>query len=36
METINKIIMFHMAVNDMDKSKEFYSNKLGFKVVAGL
>ncbi len=34
METINKIIMFHMAVNDMDKSKEFYSNKLGFKVVA--
>jgi predicted enzyme related to lactoylglutathione lyase len=30
--TINKIIMFHMAVTDMDKSKEFYEGKLGFKV----
>jgi predicted enzyme related to lactoylglutathione lyase len=34
METISRIIMFHMAVTDMDKSKEFYVDRLGFKVTA--
>src|SRR5258708_19515937 len=27
-----KILMFHMAVTDMAKAKEFYAEKLGFKV----
>jgi len=31
MKTIDKLMMFHMAVNDMDKIKEFYTDKLGFK-----
>ena len=32
MNTIDKLKMFHMAVNDMDKVKAFYTDKLGFKV----
>jgi catechol 2,3-dioxygenase-like lactoylglutathione lyase family enzyme len=32
MQVIDKLVMFHMAVNDMDKVKEFYEDKLGFKV----
>ena len=32
MKIIDKIFMFHMAVADMDKSKEFYTDKLGFIV----
>ena len=32
MNTIDKLMMFHMAVRDMDKVKEFYTEKLGFKV----
>src|SRR5579859_2003835 len=31
MSTIDKLKMFHMAVNDMDKAKAFYTDKLGFK-----
>ena len=34
MNTINKLRMFHMAVKDMDKLKEFYTEKLGFKVTS--
>src|SRR5947199_8540442 len=29
---VEKILMFHMAVTDMAKAKEFYADKLGFKV----
>jgi predicted enzyme related to lactoylglutathione lyase len=29
---VDKIMMFHMAVADMAKAKEFYADKLGFKV----
>src|SRR5712691_9099439 len=29
---VEKILMFHMAVTDMNKAKESYANKLGFKV----
>jgi predicted enzyme related to lactoylglutathione lyase len=29
---VEKILMFHMAVTDMAKAKEFYAEKLGFKV----
>ncbi len=32
MNTIDKLFMFYMAVNDMDKAKEFYVDKFGFKV----
>jgi predicted enzyme related to lactoylglutathione lyase len=32
MPVVNKITMFQMAVGDMPKSKEFYSEKLGLKV----
>lgn len=32
MKTIDKLTMFHMAVTDMDKAKEFYADKLGFKI----
>ena len=32
MKIIDKLTMFYMAVNDMDKAKEFYVDKLGFKV----
>ena len=31
MATLDKLIMIHMAVNDMDKAKEFYTDKLGFE-----
>jgi predicted enzyme related to lactoylglutathione lyase len=31
MQTIDKVAMIHMAVSDMDKAKEFYTNKLGFE-----
>lgn len=34
MNTIDKLMMFHMAVNDMDKVKEFYTKSLGFTVTA--
>lgn len=33
MQVIDNFIMFSMAVNDMPKAKEFYSDKLGLKVV---
>jgi len=33
MKIIDKLLMFHMAVSDMPKAKEFYSDKLGLKVV---
>jgi lactoylglutathione lyase len=32
MNISNKVIMFQMAVVDMDISKEFYTDKLGFEV----
>lgn len=32
MKIVDKITMFHMAVNDMAKAKEFYADKLGLKV----
>src|SRR4029453_4990210 len=32
MTTIDKLMMFHMAVSKMDEVKEFYTEKLGFKV----
>src|SRR5260221_12779841 len=32
MKTIDKLMMFHMAVSNMDEVKEFYTEKLGFKV----
>jgi predicted enzyme related to lactoylglutathione lyase len=31
MKTVDKLLMLHMAVSDMDKSKAFYVDKLGFK-----
>ncbi len=31
MNFINKVFMFQVSVLDMDKSKEFYTDKLGFK-----
>jgi uncharacterized glyoxalase superfamily protein PhnB len=34
MNTIDKLMMFHMAVKDMDKLKEYYTEKLGFKVTS--
>jgi uncharacterized glyoxalase superfamily protein PhnB len=34
MTTIDKLMMFHMAVNNMDEVKEFYTEKLGFKVTS--
>jgi len=34
MKTIDKLSMFHMAVNDMDKIKEFYTDMLGFASTA--
>ena len=30
MATIDKLSMMHMAVTDMEKAKEFYTDKLGF------
>jgi predicted enzyme related to lactoylglutathione lyase len=32
MNISNKVIMFQMAVVDMDMSKDFYTDKLGFEV----
>ena len=32
MNISNKIIMFQMAVVDMDVSKDFYKDKLGFEL----
>jgi predicted enzyme related to lactoylglutathione lyase len=32
MATVDKLTMLSMAVNNMDKVKEFYTDKLGFKV----
>ncbi len=34
MGAIDKISMMHMAVNDVDKAKEFYTEKLGFKATS--
>ena len=36
MNTIDKLMMFHMAVSDMDKAKEFYTEKLGFKGIISI
>ena len=33
MQVINKLTMLYLAVNDMQIAKEFYSDKLGLKVV---
>lgn len=33
MQVVDKLIMFSMAVSDMPKAKEFYTDKLGLKVV---
>jgi uncharacterized glyoxalase superfamily protein PhnB len=33
MTTIDKLMMFHMAVSKIDEVKEFYTEKLGFKVM---
>jgi len=32
MQALNQLFMFSMAVNDMSRSKDFYENKMGFKV----
>jgi catechol 2,3-dioxygenase-like lactoylglutathione lyase family enzyme len=32
MQVLEKLIMFHMAVNDMARSKDFYENSMGFRV----
>lgn len=32
MATLDKLTMLHMAVKNMDELKEFYTDKLGFKV----
>ena len=34
MKTIDKLMMFHMAVSNMDEVKGFYTEKLGFKVTS--
>ena len=34
MSVVNNLTMIQFAVNDMNKAKEFYSEKLGLKVVA--
>jgi catechol 2,3-dioxygenase-like lactoylglutathione lyase family enzyme len=34
MEIIDKLSMLQMAVADVDKAKEFYTNQLGFKAVS--
>jgi len=33
-KTFDKLMMLHMAVNDMVRAKEFYTEKLGFKVTS--
>lgn len=32
MQVVDKLMMFHLAVSDMPKAKDFYSDKLGLKV----
>lgn len=32
MQPINKLVMFYMAVSDMQRAKGFYTDKLGLKV----
>ena len=32
MNPLDKLVMFSMAVADMVKAKDFYANKLGFKI----
>ena len=32
MQVVDKLVRFKMAVNDMDKAKAFYADKLGLKV----
>ncbi|EDK72414.1 Glyoxalase/bleomycin resistance protein/dioxygenase [candidate division TM7 genomosp. GTL1] len=32
MQVVDKLMMFHMAVSDMPKAKEFYADNLGLKV----
>ena len=34
MNAIDKLMMFHMAVGDVEKSKQFYTEKLGFTVTS--
>ena len=34
MQSVNKLMMFSMAVSDMPKAKAFYVDKLGLKVVS--
>ena len=34
MNTFDRLVMFSMAVSDMVKAKDFYTNKLGFKITA--
>ncbi len=33
MQTVNKLMMVYMAVNDMPKAKEFYAETLGLKIM---
>ena len=33
MAKLNKLIMINIVVSDMPKAKDFYADKLGFKVV---
>ena len=32
MNTFDKLVMFSMAVSDMVEAKDFYADKLGFKI----
>lgn len=32
MNTFDRLVMFSMAVSDMVKAKDFYANKMGFKI----
>lgn len=34
MTTIDKLLMLHMAVKDLDAVKDFYAEKLGFRVTS--
>jgi uncharacterized glyoxalase superfamily protein PhnB len=34
MTTIDKLMMLSMAVSDVDKAREFYAERLGFKVTS--
>jgi catechol 2,3-dioxygenase-like lactoylglutathione lyase family enzyme len=34
MQTVNNLMMLSMSVSDMPKAKEFYADKLGFKVAS--